>query len=118
MKNKKAENKQQARTAAVSWTDNAWEEYISWQKEDLAIVDVINGLIEECLRHPFTGTGKPEPLRANLTGFWSGADSPAVTPKATSGASALMILGSNKPRRSISCHVLCTLKSTPRIQRG
>jgi toxin YoeB len=71
MKNKKAENKQQARTAAVSWTDNAWEEYVSWQKEDFAIVDVINGLVEECLRHPFTGKGKPEPLRGNLTGFWS-----------------------------------------------
>lgn len=31
----------------------------------------LNGLIEECKRHPFKGTGKPEPLKENLKGFWS-----------------------------------------------
>jgi toxin YoeB len=71
MKNKKAENKQQAKSTAVAWTENAWEEYLSWQKEDPKIVDEINGLIEECLRNPFTGTGKPEPLKGDLTGYWS-----------------------------------------------
>lgn len=71
MKNKKADNKRQAKASAVSWTPNAWDEYLSWQKEDLGMVDVINRLIEECLRHPFTGTGKPEPLAGDLSGFWS-----------------------------------------------
>lgn len=71
MKNKKAGNKQQAKSIAVSWTDNAWEEYLSWQEEDKKIVAEINGLIEECRRDPFKGTGKPEPLKGDLTGFWS-----------------------------------------------
>lgn len=71
MKNKKAENKQQARTSAVSWTANAWDDYLVWQQHDAGIAKVINALIEECRRHPFTGTGKPEPLSGNLTGFWS-----------------------------------------------
>lgn len=71
MKNKKAENKQQAKSIAVAWTDHAWEDYLYWQKEDQKMVDEINGLIEECQRNPFTGTGKPEPLKGDLTGFWS-----------------------------------------------
>jgi toxin YoeB len=71
MKNKKVENKQQAKSIAVGWTDNAWEDYLYWQKEDPQILDEINNLIEECRRHPFTGTGKPEPLSNNLTGYWS-----------------------------------------------
>lgn len=71
MKNKKAGNKEQAKVAAVSWTAHAWEEYLSWQKEDRDVVDKINDLIDECLKTPFTGTGKPEPLRGNLTGYWS-----------------------------------------------
>lgn len=71
MKNNKAKNKQQAKSFAVSWTDNAWEEYLSWQVEDNSIVAEINGLIEECRRDPFKGTGKPEPLKGDLTGFWS-----------------------------------------------
>ena len=71
MKNKKVENKQQAKSIAVGWTDNAWEDYLYWQKEYPQILDEINNLIEECRRHPFTGTGKPEPLSNNLTGYWS-----------------------------------------------
>ena len=71
MTHKKAQNKQQAKSIAVSWTDIAWDEYLSWQKEDKKIVDEINGLIGECRRNPFKGTGKPEPLKGNLTGFWS-----------------------------------------------
>ena len=71
MKNKKSENKKQAKSVKVSFTDNAWEEYLSWQKEDQKIVDEINKLIDECQLNPFIGTGKPEPLKGNLTGFWS-----------------------------------------------
>jgi toxin YoeB len=71
MKNKKAENKQQAKQAVLSWADHAWEDYLLWQETDTAIVAKINGLIDECLRDPFKGMGKPEPLKGDLTGFWS-----------------------------------------------
>lgn len=71
MKNKKAGNKLQAKSIAVGWTDIAWEDYLYWQKQDQKIFDEINKLIEECRRHPFTGTGKPEPLSNDLTGYWS-----------------------------------------------
>lgn len=71
MKNKKAANKQQAKSIEIAFTPNAWEEYLSWRKEDLKILDEINGLLEECRRTPFTGTGKPEPLKGDLTGYWS-----------------------------------------------
>ena len=70
MKNKKSQNKQEAKSTAVSWTDIAWDEYLSWQAEGKAIVVEINELIEECRRNPFKGTGKPEPLKGDLTGFW------------------------------------------------
>ena len=46
-------------------------DYLSWQKTDPAIVSEINGLIEEISRDPFKGTGKPEPLKGDLTAFWS-----------------------------------------------
>jgi toxin YoeB len=49
----------------------AWTDYVQWQAEDRAILARINLLIGECLRHPFTGTGRPEPLKRNLTGWWS-----------------------------------------------
>lgn len=71
MKNKKSQNKKQAKSVGVSWTPHAWDEYLSWQKEDQKIVNEINNLIDECLRNPFKGTGKPEPLTGDLTGYWS-----------------------------------------------
>ena len=71
MSDKKVANKKQAKMTAVAWTDHAWDDYLHWQKTDEKIVAEINNLIEECRRHPFTGTGKPEPLSGNLTGFWS-----------------------------------------------
>lgn len=49
----------------------AWADYVQWQAEDAAVLARINLLIGECLRHPFTGTGKPEPLKRNLAGWWS-----------------------------------------------
>jgi toxin YoeB len=49
----------------------AWAEYLVWQAGDEKVVDRINILIGECLRHPFTGIGKPEPLKRNLAGWWS-----------------------------------------------
>lgn len=49
----------------------AWEQFLYWQQTDKAMVKKINGLIKECLRHPFEGTGKPEPLKGDLSSYWS-----------------------------------------------
>lgn len=49
----------------------AWEQFLYWQETDKATVRKINALIKECLRHPFEGTGKPEPLKGDLAGLWS-----------------------------------------------
>lgn len=53
------------------FTSVAWANYVQWQAEDAAIAARINLLIGECMRRPFTGTGKPEPLKRNLAGWWS-----------------------------------------------
>ena len=55
----------------ISFSKNAWEEYISWQKEDVNILRKINSLIKEIQRTPFEGIGKPEPLKFDFSGFWS-----------------------------------------------
>ena len=53
------------------WTAAAWEDHLYWQGQDRRTLKRINLLIQDTLRHPFTGVGKPEPLRENLSGFWS-----------------------------------------------
>ncbi|MDT8364848.1 MAG: Txe/YoeB family addiction module toxin [Nitrosomonas sp.] len=55
----------------LSWADNAWEDYLFWQATDTKILTRINMLIKEIKRDPFKGTGKPEPLKHNWTGYWS-----------------------------------------------
>lgn len=55
----------------LTWTPHAWEEYIYWQETDKKVVRRINELLKECLRTPFDGKGKPEPLKGALSGFWS-----------------------------------------------
>lgn len=55
----------------VTFRSAAWDDYLAWQAEDPKVLERINLLIEECRRDPFRGTGKPEPLRQNLTGWWS-----------------------------------------------
>jgi toxin YoeB len=55
----------------VVFLPNAFDQYVEWQQRDKAIIRKINGLIEECRRHPFEGTGKPEALRGNFSGWWS-----------------------------------------------
>lgn len=55
----------------VVFDPEAWTEYLAWQREDVRVLEKLNGVIEECRRDPFRGTGKPEPLRRNLTGWWS-----------------------------------------------
>ena len=51
--------------------ERAWEDYLYWLAQDQKLLQRINALIKECSRTPFTGTGKPEPLRGQLTGWWS-----------------------------------------------
>ena len=53
------------------WSDDAWEEYIAWQMQDKKTLKRINLLLKDVERHPFEGIGKPEPLRGELSGFWS-----------------------------------------------
>ena len=55
----------------LTWTAAAWEDYVWWQGQDRKTLKRINLLIGDALRHPFEGVGKPEPLRENLSGFWS-----------------------------------------------
>lgn len=50
---------------------DGWEDYLYWQQTDKAVLMKINGLIKEIPRNPFDGTGKPEPLKENLKGYWS-----------------------------------------------
>ena len=53
------------------FTAAAWEDYLYWQGQDRKTLKRINLLIQDTLRDPFTGVGKPEPLRENLSGLWS-----------------------------------------------
>jgi toxin YoeB len=55
----------------LAWTDHAWNDYLWWQTQDKKTLRRINKLIEDTRREPFTGLGKPEPLRENLSGLWS-----------------------------------------------
>lgn len=58
-------------TRIVQWDFNAWEDYLYWQTQDKKILKRINMLIKDIARNPFDGIGKPEPLKENLSGFWS-----------------------------------------------
>ena len=53
------------------FSDNAWEEYVSWVNEDKKILKRINELIKDVERNGYVGIGKPEPLKHNLSGYWS-----------------------------------------------
>ncbi|WP_404418322.1 Txe/YoeB family addiction module toxin [Marinospirillum sp.] len=53
------------------FSENTWEDYLYWQKTDKKTANRINKLIKETQRNPFEGIGKPEPLKHNLTGYWS-----------------------------------------------
>lgn len=55
----------------LTWTPQAWEDYLYWQKTDRAALKCLNALIENAMRTPFEGIGKPEPLKFNLAGYWS-----------------------------------------------
>ncbi len=53
------------------WFDEAWNDYLYWQKEDKKTLKKINNLIRDIERDNFNGIGKPEQLKGNLSGFWS-----------------------------------------------
>lgn len=53
------------------WFDRAWNDYLYWQVQDKKFLKRINELIKDAEREPFSGVGKPEPLRGELSGFWS-----------------------------------------------
>ncbi len=55
----------------LAWTEAGWLDYVYWQSQDKKTLKRINKLIDNTLRAPFEGIGKPEPLKENLSGFWS-----------------------------------------------
>lgn len=55
----------------LAWADNAWDDYVYWQKTDPKTLKRINMLIKEIQRQPFSGIGDPEPLKHHWSGYWS-----------------------------------------------
>lgn len=55
----------------VQFSEKAWEDYMYWQSQDRRTLKKLNALIKDIQRGPFTGAGKPEPLKGELAGFWS-----------------------------------------------
>ena len=53
------------------WDERAWEEYLEWQTKDKKALRRINMLIKDTQRNCYEGVGKPEPLKNNLSGWWS-----------------------------------------------
>ena len=53
------------------WEDRAWEEYLYWQTQDRKTLKRINAIVRDIQRNPSDGIGKAEPLRGNLSGWWS-----------------------------------------------
>ena len=55
----------------IIFSEQAWDDYLYWQKTDKKMLNRINQLIKEIQRCPFEGIGKPEPLKYNLSEYWS-----------------------------------------------
>ena len=55
----------------LAWGSKAWQDYLYWQQQDKKTLKRINKLIQNTLATPFEGIGKPEPLKENLSGYWS-----------------------------------------------
>ena len=53
------------------WFEEAWEDYLYWQSQDKKTLKRINALLKDTERSPFEGIGKPEPLKGELSCFWS-----------------------------------------------
>ena len=55
----------------IIWFEEAWDDYLSWQLQDKKTIKRINQLIQDSVRNGYSGIGKPEPLKGELSGFWS-----------------------------------------------
>ena len=55
----------------LAWEKNGWDDYLYWQSQDRKTLRRINKLIDSILKTPFQEIGKPEPLKENLSGYWS-----------------------------------------------
>ena len=55
----------------LCWAEDAWGDYLFWQKNDKKTLKRINELVRDIKREPFEGIGKPEPLKHNWSGYWS-----------------------------------------------
>ena len=55
----------------LTFLPQGWEDYIYWQENDKRIAKRINQLLQDAMRNPFAGIGKPEPLKNNWSGWWS-----------------------------------------------
>ena len=55
----------------ITFSKNSWEDYTSWQTEDIKMLKKINELIKDIQHTPYEGIGKPEPLKYDLAGLWS-----------------------------------------------
>ena len=55
----------------IVWFEEAWEDYLFWQTQDKKTLKRVNALIKDAQRNPFDGIGKTEPLKGELSGFWS-----------------------------------------------
>ena len=55
----------------IAFDRDGWDDYLFWRATDAKVLARLNALLDECTRDPFRGTGKPEPLRGNLAGWWS-----------------------------------------------
>ena len=58
-------------TKELSFKDSGWEDYLYWQTKDKKTLKKINALLKDIDRSPFSGEGKPEPLKHNMQGYWS-----------------------------------------------
>ena len=55
----------------LAWGSKAWQDYLYWQLQDKKTLKRINRIIQDTISNPFEGIGKPEPLKKNLSSFWS-----------------------------------------------
>lgn len=55
----------------INFADTAWEEYLYWQQQDKKILKRVNELVKDIMRNPWSGIGKPEPLKFEFSGYWS-----------------------------------------------
>ncbi|MCI9450026.1 MAG: Txe/YoeB family addiction module toxin [Clostridiales bacterium] len=55
----------------LSFSEKAWQDYLYWQTQDKKVLRRINQLLQDIERNGYQGIGKPEPLKGDLSGFWS-----------------------------------------------